>query len=228
MADSSEKDEVTQVTEEVEEVTEEEMVTEGPEKNVVTSSVQSTGTEMENAKQASKLKKARTAKLSQLTKRKNVMIQLMEDVSGFHEVRDNLHTYKDLLERFKDIHRNYQELLTEEERKQDDSEWFEPKINEINTFLSSVSTWISGASRAGKPQEEEEISPKDSASQADPLTEFPRTGASAGGATFLCAARLNRAPSASPVLFFLSFFWYFVVVACRSVNMRGRAAGVGQ
>ncbi|KAK0138820.1 hypothetical protein N1851_024633 [Merluccius polli] len=40
---------------------------------------------------------------------------------------------------------------------------------------------------------------------------FPRTGASAGGATFLCAARLNRAPSASP-----------------SVNMRGRAAGVGQ
>ena len=57
------------------------------------------------------------------------MTQLMEDVSGLHKVRENLHTYKDLLEHFKTIHRNYQELLTEEERKKDDSEWFEPKIS---------------------------------------------------------------------------------------------------
>jgi hypothetical protein len=107
---------------------------------------------MEISNQASKVKKARKAKLSQLTRRKNIMIQLMEDVSGLSEVRENLHTYKDLFEKFKTLHYNYQELLTEEERQKDDSEWFEPKVKEINTFLSSVYSWISGASGALYPR----------------------------------------------------------------------------
>ena len=170
MADSIEKESVTGVTEQEEEVTEcteEEIVIGATGKDVVTSSDQnqeSTGTEMENSNQASKVKRARKAKLSQLTRRKNIMIQLMEDVSGLNEVRENLHTYKDLFEKFKTLQENDQELLTEEERQKDVSEWFEPKIYEMNTFLSSVYSWISGASGAVKPQEEE-ITPKDSVSQ---------------------------------------------------------------
>ena len=167
MADSIEKESVTEVTEQEEEVTEctEEEIVTG--KDVVTYSdqnLESTGTEMENSNQAYKVKKARKAKLSQLTRRKNIMIQLMEDVSGLNEVREGLHTYKDLFEKFKTLQDNYQELLTEEERQKDDSEWFEPKIKEINTFLSSVYSWISGVSGAVIPQEEE-ITPKDSVSQ---------------------------------------------------------------
>ena len=101
MADSIEKESVTGVTEQEEEVTEcteDEIVIGATGKDVVTSSdknLESTGTEMENSNQASKVKRARKAKLSQLTRRKNIMIQLMEDVSGLNEVRENLHTYKE-------------------------------------------------------------------------------------------------------------------------------------
>ena len=106
MADSIEKERVTEVTEQEEEVTEctEEEIVTG--KDVVTYSdqnLESTGTEMENSNQAYKVKKARKAKLSQFTIRKNIMIQLMEDVSGLNEVREGLHTYKDLFEKFKTL-----------------------------------------------------------------------------------------------------------------------------
>ena len=109
MADSIEKESVTEVTEQEEEVTEcteEEIVTGATVKDVVTYSdqnLESTGTEMENSNQASKIKKARKAKLFQLTRRKNIMFQLMEDVSGLNEVREGLHTYKDLFEKFKTL-----------------------------------------------------------------------------------------------------------------------------
>ena len=64
---------------------------------------------MESSNQASKAKKAGKAKLSQFTIRKNIMIQLMEDVSGLNEVRENLHTYKDLksLRPYKTIIRSF-------------------------------------------------------------------------------------------------------------------------
>ena len=52
MADSSEKDKVTEEIEEDTEVSMEEIVTEVPEKDVVTSSVQNTETEMESTTQA--------------------------------------------------------------------------------------------------------------------------------------------------------------------------------
>ena len=88
MADSIEKESVTEVTEQEEEVTEctEEEIVTG--KDVVTYSdqnLESTGTEMENSNQASKIKKARKAKLFQLTRRKNIMFQLMEDVSDLRK-----------------------------------------------------------------------------------------------------------------------------------------------
>ena len=104
MANSSEKESVTEVTEQ--ECTKEEVVAGSTGKNVVTSSdqnLESTGTEMENSNQASKIKKARKAKLSQLIRRKNIMIQSMEDVSGLNELIANLHTYKDLFEKFKTL-----------------------------------------------------------------------------------------------------------------------------
>lgn len=130
----------------------------------IKSSASNTDTGMEDSEHASKLKKARKGKLAQLTKRKNVMIHLMEDVSSVQEVKENLHKYTQLLEEFKSIHRAYQELLTQDEVKKDECEWFEPKIKEINTFNSSVSEWLSGATKAAEPQVVE-VGPKDSVSQ---------------------------------------------------------------
>lgn len=136
-------------------------------KEGVTSSLSSSGKEMENGEPASKLKNARRGKLIQLTKRKNIMLQLMEDVSGIQEVQENLQRYNNLLGEFNAVHKAYQEQLTEDDVVKDECEWYQPKMTEINDFLSLVSEWLTGASKADKaePQEEDEILPKDSISQ---------------------------------------------------------------
>lgn len=137
------------------------------EKEGVKSSASSSGKEMESVEHVSKLKNARKGKLSQLTKRKNIMLQLMEDVSGIQEVQENLQKYTQLIAEFKSVHKAYQEQLTEDDIKKDQCEWFEPKMTEINTFLSFVSEWLTGASKPSEaePRVEEEVSAKDSVSQ---------------------------------------------------------------
>lgn len=112
----------------------------------------------------SKLRNARKGKLAHLTKRKNIMLELMGDASCVQEVKENLNKFVCLLDDFKSLHETYQELLSEEEARQDETEWFEPKMADINAFLSSVSEWLSGVSKAVEPQEME-IAPKDSISQ---------------------------------------------------------------
>lgn len=139
------------------------------EKEGVKSSAAGSEKEMEDGEHVSKLKNARKGKLSQLTKRKNIMLQLMEDVSGVQEVQENLQKYTQLIAEFKSVHKAYQEHLSEDDIKKDECEWFEPKMTEINTFLSFVSEWLTGAAsktvEAEPLKEEVEVSAKDSISQ---------------------------------------------------------------
>lgn len=128
----------------------------------VTSSSSDKEKEMEDVEHASKLKNSRKGKLAHLTKRKHILIELMGDVSDIEEVKENLHKYMQLLAEVC----AYQELLEEDEVIKDECEWFKPKMTEINTFLSSVSEWISGASKPIEPKpHEEEVTAKDSVSQ---------------------------------------------------------------
>ncbi len=63
----------------------------------------------------SKLKNARKGKLAQLTKRKNIMMALMEDNTCVQEVKANLSKFVHLLDDFKSLHESYQELLAKQE-----------------------------------------------------------------------------------------------------------------
>lgn len=69
----------------------------------------------------------KTGKLAHLTQRKNILVELMQDVSCMQEVKENLIKNKQLLEDFKDTHEAFNGLLTEEEAR-NECEWFEPKI----------------------------------------------------------------------------------------------------
>lgn len=89
------------------------------------------------------------------------MLELMGDASCVQEVKENLNKFVCLLDDFKSLHETYQELLSEEEARQDEAEWCKPKMADINAFLSSVSEWLSVVSKAVEPQEIE-IAPKDS------------------------------------------------------------------
>lgn len=123
----------------------------------------STVMEVEISGHVPKLRNARKGKLAHLTKRKNIMLELMEDASCVQEVKENLNKFMCLLDDFKSLHETYQELLSEEEARQDEAEWFKPKMADINIFLSSVSEWLSGASKTDEQQFE--VAPKDSISQ---------------------------------------------------------------
>lgn len=120
-----------------------------------------------------KLRNARKGKLAHLTKRKNIMLELMDDASCVQEVKENLNTFVCLLDDFKSLHETYQELLPEEEARQSEVEWFKPKMADINSFLVSVSEWLSGVSKAVEPQEIE-VAPKDSISQISSRESRPR------------------------------------------------------
>lgn len=110
-------------------------------------------------------KKTRKRKLAQITKKKNVMIHLMEDVSSAQEVKENLHKYMLLLEELKSIHRAYQELLTQDKvKKRMNENGLNLRSKKLNAFNSSVSEWLSGATKAAEPQVVE-VGPKDSVSQ---------------------------------------------------------------
>ena len=104
------------------------------------------GKEMEDGAHVPKLKNVRKGKLGQLTKRKKIIIELMEDVTGIQEVKENLQKYTQLLAEFKSVHRDYQGQLSEDEANKDECEWFQPKMAEIDHFLSHVSEWLIGAS----------------------------------------------------------------------------------
>ncbi len=94
-------------------------------------------------------------------KRKNIMMELMEDNTCVQEVKANLSKFVHLLDDFKSLHESYQELLSEEEANQDEAEWFKPQMADFNTFLSLVFQWLSGVSKSDEPQEIE-VAPKDS------------------------------------------------------------------
>lgn len=87
----------------------------------------------------------------------------MEDATCVQEVKANQTKFVHLLDDFKSLHETYQELLSEEKAIQDEVEWFKPKMADY-TFLFFISEWLSGVSKADKPQEIE-VASKDSISQ---------------------------------------------------------------
>ena len=154
------------------------------------------GKEMEDGAHVPKLKNVRKGKLGQLTKRKKIIIELMEDVTGIQEVKENLQKYTQLLAEFKSVHRDYQGQLSEDEANKDECEWFQPKMAEIDHFLSHVSEWLIGASRTTKPEPEEEekeeeveVTEKDSISQFSHGSRGSRTSSVASARVVVEAER---------------------------------------
>ncbi|XP_049331748.1 uncharacterized protein LOC111197647 [Astyanax mexicanus] len=147
----------------------------------VADSASNSGKDTEEGEHVPKLKNVRKGKLSQLTKRKNIMLELMEDVTDIEEVKENLQKYTQLLAEFKSVHRGYQGQLSEDEISKDECEWFEPKMAEIDHFLSLVHEWLAGASKTAKSEPEEEkeeeveVTAKDSISQVSQRSRGSRT-----------------------------------------------------
>ncbi|KAL7852287.1 hypothetical protein SRHO_G00180720 [Serrasalmus rhombeus] len=95
---------------------------------------------------------ARRAKLSQLTGKKNEMLELMEDDGNVDVVKTKLHTeFNQLFGDFCNLNTSVKGLLyqivSEDEMKKDQQSWFEPKATSFREFIAGVSAWFEAAAQ---------------------------------------------------------------------------------
>ena len=69
--------------------------------------------------QAARLRAARSGKISHLTRRMNIMNNLMVGNEYLDEVRGNLIKFDEMLDSFQTLHSNYAQFLKEEAHKED-------------------------------------------------------------------------------------------------------------
>ena len=87
------------------------------------------------------LKGSRKGKLSALTRKINEIRRLMEEDDP-ENVMKCMKTFNEIEADFKQLHNSIQKLLSEEEAKEDQIEWFEPREAHINEFQSDVNSWL--------------------------------------------------------------------------------------
>lgn len=92
---------------------------------------------------AARLRASRAGKASHLTRRMNIVNNLMNDPEYLEEVKGNMIKFNELLEDFKALHVSYSRMLDEDTQKEDNEKWYQPRCVQIVTFLATVTKWIS-------------------------------------------------------------------------------------
>lgn len=92
---------------------------------------------------AARLRSSRAAKASHLTRRMNIVNNLMTDKEYLDEVKGNMVKFNDLLEDFKALHTSYTEMLDKDAKGEDDDKWYQPRCAQIIAFLATVTKLIS-------------------------------------------------------------------------------------
>ena len=91
---------------------------------------------------AARLRSSRAGKASHLTRRMNIVNNLMND-GYLDEVKANMKRFNDLLDEFKALHISYTEMLDEDAKREDEDKWHQPRCAQITAFLNTVIEWIS-------------------------------------------------------------------------------------
>ena len=120
-------------------------------------------TELDENETAKDLLKSRKIKLGMLTRKMNVIKELMTVPSNVKQVMENVARYDDLLGEFKASHKEYQHVLSEKERESDDALWYEPKRKINESFMLEANAWL-GEHEKRDDDDGEDISPEDSVS----------------------------------------------------------------
>lgn len=98
-------------------------------------------------------KSLRRGKLSYCTRKMNDIKEMMGDGSGVDEVAKNVAVaFKGALREFIESHAAVQTLLTEEVRKHETQDWYEPKMADFDAFLSDVDMWKQSQLNSPFPQ----------------------------------------------------------------------------
>ena len=89
------------------------------------------------------LKGSRSAKLGVLTRKKNEITELMKDACNIEIIKTKMEdefskAYKELNE----LNDSVKSLLSEDDVKRDQREWYAPRITSLNEFMNDVSQWM--------------------------------------------------------------------------------------
>ena len=89
----------------------------------------------------SKLLASRKYKLCQVTRRMNIVKELMKVITNVEEVNESMTKYGQLVEEFNNTHKAYQLLLSKEECELDTEKWYILKVGDMTAFMASVTKW---------------------------------------------------------------------------------------
>ena len=99
-------------------------------------------TPLSTPEEAVRLRSARAGKLSHVTRRMNIVNNLMEQEGDLEDVKGNFSKLKECFEEFNILHLSCVEYFEEEARKEDHEKWYQPKVAHVEDFLIKVSDWI--------------------------------------------------------------------------------------
>lgn len=106
------------------------------------------------------LRSSRGGKMSHVTRRMNIVHNLMTSPEFIDEVGQNMIKFNEFFEEFKAVHASYSEMLDEEAKKEDHETWYQPRCIQIMAFIANVEKWISDIENSGS-QAMAEVSPSD-------------------------------------------------------------------
>ncbi|XP_060799417.1 uncharacterized protein LOC132901020 [Neoarius graeffei] len=102
-----------------------------------------------------RMRYARAGKMSHITRRMNIVNDLMTKKDFLEEVKENMTKFNEFLEEFKALHASYVSLLDETAREEDMRIWYWPKLEDIDSFIGKVSQWIVSTERPSSPSTSE-------------------------------------------------------------------------
>ena len=111
--------------------------------------------EQADGEHIAKMRSARKTKLSQLTRRKNILKELMKDNMNTEEQEfdENMAKYKTLLDEFKDAHLSYHALLNDPTEISVSDDWFQSKLCSSNDFVELVTIWKTDLKTSQQPDD---------------------------------------------------------------------------
>ncbi len=92
---------------------------------------------------AAGLKASRAGKMAHLTRQINIVNCLMADAEYLEEVKGNMLKFSEKLFRFKSLQESYVQVLSEEDKAEDLKTWYEPRMKQVDGFVSTVEKWMS-------------------------------------------------------------------------------------
>lgn len=84
---------------------------------------------------------SRRGRLGACTRKINEIKGLMTDVGNIDEVNVLFEVFKEAVEEFEKAHQMVQEFLSKEEKENDYSDWYEPRITNLNYSIKDIEAW---------------------------------------------------------------------------------------